>query len=286
MDWKPWQQEIDNCKVIITYDKNHQLYPISDWLHPGLIPIGNGDFDELYQDLPNLEWFLRHLGWLGFYNVDVSSSERLRGLDLINETISKPMNLRFLVDDWIDEIINMSESVENIILVSGLYLTNSDLRKAVLHHCQLGNSATLLAVRGLQFQVGLVTFDEETNLISDFQEKPIDKTQLVNSKILILNLKNEYSKDLLMEFREYIQKISNLNNQLNQSIINIDCTNELIQFLIKKDMLSTIELTGVKGEPWFLDLSKIETWIKLDPQFFIQNFKHLFNCENFILSAN
>ena len=99
-------------------------------------------------------------------------------------------------------------------------------------------------------------------------------------------MKDESTKNTLKEFREYIYKISKMKKDLNQNMPDIGYTDELIKFLIKKGLLNSIELSGIENEPWFLDLSKIETWIKLDPQQFIQNFAHLFSCENFILSPN
>ena len=141
MDWHPWHEEILNCKIIILYDQNHQLYPISDWLHPGLIPIGDGNFDELIQDLPNLEWFLRHLGWLGFYQIDILTSDKLRGLDLISEMVTEPMKLNFVKDNLVDYIINSDDNNENIVIVQGLNLTNSDLRRAFELHLEKQNIA-------------------------------------------------------------------------------------------------------------------------------------------------
>ncbi len=263
MDWQPWQHEIKNCKIIVYYDQNHQLYPLSDWLHPGLIPIGDGNFDELFQDLPNLEWFLRHLGWLGFYQIDVLTSEKLRGLDLISEMVTKPMNLNFERGNLIEKIIQSKDVYEYIIITPGLNLTNSNLRAVLLLHQQNQNIATILSIRGLKFQVGLVTYNETNNLITDFKEKPLDRRQLVNSGILILNIKNQNIQKILLQ-------LNNTTNNRTESI------HELIQLLIANQLLDTIELTGNDEEPWFLNLSKIETWIKFNPQKFIHKFSHLF----------
>lgn len=263
MDWQPWQQEIKNCKIIVYYDQNHQLYPLSDWLHPGLIPIGDGNFDELYQDLPNLEWFLRHLGWLGFYQIDILTSEKLRGLDLISEMVTKPMKLSFEKGNLIEKIIQSKDFAEYIIIAPGLNLTNSDLRSVLLLHQQKNNIATILSVRGLKFQVGLVTYNTNNYLITNFKEKPVDKTQLVNSGILILNVKNQDIQGILLQLDKTTR---------NQT----ESIHEFIQLLIANQLLDTIELTGEDEKPWFLDLSKIESWIKLDPHHFIENFSHLF----------
>ena len=56
-----------------------------------------------------------------------------------------------------------------------------------------------------------------------------------------------------------------------------DFMTRLIDFLISNLYLHSVELGGTQqNEPWFINLSHLQTWIKMDPNAIINQFSHLY----------
>ena len=270
--WAEWQPPLEDCKVMVWYSKHNDLYPLSDWIHPGAIPIGTGETDSPYYDLPNYEWMSRHLGWLGFRDILISSPILGKGIESILLKISKNQIHEFLFGYWYENLPKLvNEWKRDVMLVYGLNLTNSDLRHALLLHRQRRSKATLLSIRGLKFNVGLVKLNMDTKIIEAFQEKPVDRSQLLSSNILILDTSDQTVVEIIKECTASIPK--KLKDEPSQIL------NKLLNQMIEKEILDTVELTGISDEPWFLDLARLENWIKLDVEEFINNFGHLIKKE-------
>jgi NDP-sugar pyrophosphorylase family protein len=253
---------------LVYYKNEDEIYPISDWLHPGMLPIGNSydpQDEATILDLPNFEWIIRHLVWQGFRNVSVYSEIEFRGLDYFCESLFSKTNFQFFQKDFFSLILNSKDNADDLIIFSGLKVTNLDLKNVLSSHRNLGNPASLVGIRGIKFEVGLVEFDHDSYEVTKFEEKPMERTQLVNSDILILNLKHVEVTNLIQNF--------NKNNETTLS----NLIESLIQALIDEKLLYMIEGNGIESEVWSMDLSIIETWAKLNSNQFIKRFKHLFD---------
>ncbi|MDH5401073.1 MAG: hypothetical protein OEY49_01170 [Candidatus Heimdallarchaeota archaeon] len=269
INWKDWQERIDNCEIIIWYGSLENLYPISQWIHLGAFPIGYGTLDDIRQDLPNLDWIIRHLAWLGFNKFRIISISDYNGLELFYQNYFENLDITFAYSNLYEFIYQRNSNTNGqLIIIPGHLQTNADLRHALLLHRQRGNEISLLAIRGLQFRVGLaeVKVENNLNIVSKFQEKPLNKSELISSEIIIINDKL-FNSTLLKEL--------NYTQTPGKDISEEAFLNEILDLIIQKKELSEIELTGITGEPWFIDLSDLETWVKLDHDNFIRKFSHL-----------
>lgn len=284
MPWKDLQSEIENCEVIIWFDTNDTLYPMSEWLHLGLIPVGNGHKEGLIYDLPNLEWMIRHLAWLGFRNITIYSANPLKGLNVALRKVDSRINLTFYEDFWFTGLPKDKIPVKSdLIIISGSHITNADFRNGLLLHRQRKNEASILALRGLRYTVGLVNVkNDEFNSVQVFREKPLDTSILINSGAIILSSELISHSNFTANVERLLNEIKDEDliknfNGINQNIsVSQSIKSQLLDVLISKEQLSAIELTGVSGEPWFIDLSSIETWVKMDFNDFIERFNHLY----------
>lgn len=274
MHWRDWQTEIKNSKVFIVYGREANLYPISEWIHPGALPIGTGLTDDITQDLPNLDWLVRHLAWMGFRDITILSNVPYKGLNLFYEDYFPRLDIIFRDIPSTNELKQFFKNEENrdLIILSGYTATNADLRHSLLLHRQRNNNISLLSIRGLKFRIGLADIDKGSNEILDFKEKPTDKSQLVNSNIVILN--SSRIRDIIDEDSNIWKEIESI--KYSNEILELS---EIIEIFIKKNIVNTVELTGVEDEPWFQDLSQLETWVKLDYDEFIDNYSHLYIIE-------
>ncbi len=269
MRWRDWQQEISDCDIIIYYNDS-ELYPITEWLHPGTLPIGTGLHDDIRQDLPNLDWLIRHAAWMGFQKITVVSHEPFKGLDLFYKDFMNGLDIKF-TNEHISEVLKskITKGSNQLILLSGLIHTNANLRHAFMLHKQRENLISLLSIRGLQFRVGLADLSGDD--VKSFREKPLDKTLLVNSNIIIIDAKS------LVDDKELHSKLISRIDGHGYSIEEI--IRHTINFFISEELMKSVELTGVSDDPWFLDLSQLENWVKLDHDQFIEMFSHLYTIE-------
>jgi NDP-sugar pyrophosphorylase family protein len=271
--WIEWEKKIDNCHTLIWYGDSEGLYPISQWLHPGSIPVGNGNTDGIIYDLPNLEWQIRHLAWQGFRDITIISQEGYKGLDLLFADYFEGITLNF-VNGSLWDILGQMQNTQQVLLIPGLTLSDADFGSSLVSHRHQGNITSVLSIRGLQFRVGLVQIDI-TKKITEFVEKPIDRTQLLNSGVVIIDLQ---------KIQTHLKMVSNISHQTAKTDAltsqGQEELNSLLRLLIDDGLLSTIELTGVTGEPWFLDLSILENWVRLDFDYLLSKFTHLYHSSN------
>jgi len=266
MRWRDWQEKIDDAEVVIYYNQS-SLYPISEWLHPGALPIGTGTKDDIRQDLPNLDWIIRHLLYLGFRKITVASHESFKGLDRFYRNFDDEVEIVFTTEHF-SEILKsiLSNDCKDVVLLSGLIPTNADLRHSLMLHRQRDNVASLLSIRGLQFRIGVAEVDDK-DYITHFREKPIDRGLLINSNISIVDTKKLLYSGF--DYKELIDLIDGHGYSIEQ------IATKTINHFAEKGMLSSVELTGMTRSPWFVDLSQLETWVKLDHDEFIEHFSHL-----------
>lgn len=278
MNWiKRKTNALENCKVVIWFDDSDNLFPINEWLHPGSIPIGNGLIDDFKQDLPNIEWLIRHLAWQGFVDITILSSLPFKGLDLIFRNEFDGINLDFYNGNLWDYISNIGKQKANhVLIIPGLIASNADFGAVLNLHKQSSNLASILTFRGINFRVGLASIQKSSSIIVKFEEKPFDSSQLSNSRILIISLNELSSKtmnNLINEFTE--------NLEINQDIDNIrgntdHFLHQLLNRMIDNKLLSSIELSGVNSDIWHTELSYLDGWLKLDFDKFIERFSHLY----------
>lgn len=261
--WKSWKNRLDEVQVIIWYEKSIDLHPITEYLHPGLLPVGEAFSDNPLHNFPNLDWLIRFYAWQGVRKFKILSEEDFTGLDNFYSDFPE-LNIEFININLLTYIKNMEEyKIEEkfSIIVSGFLFCNADFLTPLLIHSQKSQQATLLSFRGLKYRVGLVELNSN-GLVTDFKEKPTDKTKLVNSNILIIT--NYKIKEFNMD--ELIKKYDEQSSSITQLIHHIKNTGRF----------RNIELGGVEGETlWVTDLSSIETWIKLDIDNFIKQYSFL-----------
>ena len=178
-----------NIDAIIWYEKTRSLYPISNFLHPGLLPIGNQFTTDQKHNLPNLDWMILHLKRSGIRKISVISEENFKGLNLYYSNNHQELDLSFHQDNIISFINKRKEKLNHTFIINGLFFSNANYNKAIKEHLIKENRATLLSFKGLKYRVGLVTIDLETNRVNSFREKPIDKTKNINSNVLIVRNK-------------------------------------------------------------------------------------------------
>ncbi|MCY3413603.1 MAG: hypothetical protein INQ03_18315 [Candidatus Heimdallarchaeota archaeon] len=260
-----WKQSLDvlnNVQVIIWYEKPLDLLPISDYLHPGLLPIGEPFSKSKYHNLPNLDWLIRHYHYHGVCKFKIISEEDFKGLNHYYNEFDG-MDIQFINTNLLDYLIELEKATHDqvfSIIVSGYVLSNADFHQALINHQDHEYAATLFSFRGLKYQVGLVELDD-FNLVTSFREKPIDKSKLVNSNMLII------TNDRIGQF--------NIVNLQKSFVKESSLIKQLIHHIKESVELKNYELDGINGPLEVINLSSIETWIKMNPEDIIQMFTYL-----------
>ncbi len=259
--WKKWRKQIIDTQLVIWYERSLDMNPIAEYLHPGLFPIGSAFSDDPRHNFPNLDWIIMHYAYLGVRSFIIVSEDSFTGLQ--NYYLDfRGLNIRFINNNlltFLNEIDKLSSIEKYSMIVSGYLFSNADFYAPMIYHLQHECEVTLITFRGLKYNVGLVKFEKD-NLVSSFKEKPIDKSKLVNSNILIIS--NDKIKNL---------NISSLFESYNPDISSI---NQFIHHIKNNLTIKNFELQGIDDQPlWVMNLSSIEAWIKLD----IDNFLNRYN---------
>ena len=179
--WKSSKDKLDDVQVIIWYEKSVDLHPITEYLHPGILPIGEAFSDNPLHNFPNLDWLIRFYSWQGVRTFKILSEEAFTGLNNFYTCFSE-LEIEFVNINLLTYIKSMEkETIKNkySIIVSGSLFCNADFLTPLLIHTEKSQLATLLSFRGLKYRVGLVELNDN-GLVTDFKEKPTDKTKLVN----------------------------------------------------------------------------------------------------------
>lgn len=258
-------EKLKDTQVIIWYEKALDLNPIADYLHPGLLPIGEAFSDDPIHNLPNLDWIIRHYAYMGVRTFKILSEEPFLGLQNFYKISFDSLSFEFFNIDLLDYLKFMENgkySEKYSMIISGYIFSNADFHHALLYHTKHIHEATLLSFRGLKYQVGLVDIEDSTSIVENFREKPIDNTKLINSNILILT--NSRIKNI--KINELINKYNPMENTIHQ----------LINHIQKNLVLKNYELIGIDGEPLrVMNLSSIEVWIKMNVKQFLSNYHFL-----------
>lgn len=155
---------------------------------------------------------------------------------------------------------------QNLLLYPGSILTNADLNKLDQYHNTHERTATVLVNKGLQYRVGLARIHPETNVVTEFMEKPFDKTLSAFTGIIQLR---EGWKSQLLEFLRSWQP-SNLD-------VKVSSLDQFVDYLISQNQVKVCEISPVltEDDPWWIDLSELETWMKLDSEEIFHRLRHL-----------
>ncbi len=253
----------ENVDAIIWYQKTSSLYPISTFLHPGLLPIGDQFTTDPKHNLPNLDWMILHLKRSGIRKINVISEENFKGLNLYYENTYQDIDLNFHQDNVISYINNREENLEHTFIINGLFFSNANYNKAITEHLIKENKATLLSFKGLKYRVGLVSINLDNNRVYSFQEKPIDKTKTVNSNVLIVN--NQHVEILDLENIKLNKTPEFPKNRLSK----------LIQILIQNGYLKNSMIEPIEEELYIISLNSIEEWRKMNIESFIKMYSFL-----------
>lgn len=258
--------------VVIHFPNIEGLKPIFDYLHTGLWTIGNKSIDDMREknNLIMLEWITRsftHCGfeqflWLGGSEIyQTHAFAQLFEYDFNVKIDLQGSNDKFSVE----QLIHLPN--DDIMLYPGSLLTNSDFTKFHQYHKSHGKLATILVNKGLQYRVGIAKINPETKIITEFLEKPFDKTLSAYTGIILLQ---KGWKQYLQEFLRKSWKPVELSNGHS----SID---KFVKYLIEANHVKVSEITPIHPEddPWWIDLSELETWMKLDSEEIFHRLRHL-----------
>ncbi len=258
-----------NVAAIIYYSKNINLYPISEFLHPGIIPIGDAYSSNPLHNLPNLDWKIAHLKYFGIEKIYIVSEFPLLGIELFYKSnknihfydISKNMQAH----NGFFNIYNLKNktNIDIFFIENGMIFSNINYKLSIKDHIANNHVSTLIGTHGYKYRVGIAR--AFNNKIIHFEEKPFDETMTVNTNTIIIN------SDLLFSILDTYKNDTDINDIKN----NINLQKILIEYSIKSKILKLSKSSIIGSKLVIYDLRKIENWIKLNINDFINNFSYL-----------
>jgi NDP-sugar pyrophosphorylase family protein len=268
---------VNNLKdiVVVHYPRIDKLKPIFEYLHVALWTIGNKEIDDLRttNNLSVIEWITRlfryssihNFIWLGGKEINQTYSMA----KLFQSDFKISINVLGLETSYsIEQLTELPD--KSIIIYPGSILTNADFKKFIEFHHSHDKIASIMVNKGLQYRVGLAKIDNETNLVTEFLEKPYDKT--LSAYMGIVALKSGWKKYLQDFLREiWKPEIHTTKSKITSSI------DQFIGYLIDIQSVMVHELATVQEnvEPWWIDLSDLEVWMKLDSELIFEKLKYL-----------
>ncbi len=257
-------------RSVIYYPSLDGLQPISYYLHPGLWMIGTKEItdDRAVNNLSLIEWILRHLMFNGLKDFvflgkkqieQLSAQKKLYEYDFgINVELKGSDELRTI------ELINTLDD-EDTLFYFGTVLSNTDIDQFIRYHESHDRVCTLLISQGIQYRVGLAKVNKD-NVITSFLEKPYDKTMSSFTGIFILR---KGWKHHLQDF--LLNSSLAKGKEFGTSLIE-----EFIRFLIEEREVKVHIKKGIKNaDSWWINLSELETWVKLNPDIIIDKMDFL-----------
>ena len=257
-------------KSVIYYPTLDGLQPISYYLHPGLWMIGTKEItdDRSVNNLSLIEWILRHLMYHGLREFIFLGKKQV-------EQLSAQRNL-YTYDFDVDIIIKSSDELRTIELLNtlededtlfyfGTVLSNTDFSKFIEYHQSHDKICTILVSKGIQYRVGLAKIDRN-NKITAFMEKPYDTSMSSFTGIFILR---KGWKNHLQDF--LLNSTIAKGKELGRSLVE-----EFVKFLISERDVKVHVKEGIDGaDSWWINLSELENWVKLNPELIIKNYEFL-----------
>ena len=268
-------------KVIIQFPRIEGLSPINTYLHPGLWAIGDNELNGKMGNNNNfsvLEIITNHLVFHGFTNHLWLGKKILQTYKLAENLSYRKgisVNVKETNEEYsVEQLIRIND--EPVLLYPGHILTNADLSKMMEFHTASDSLVTILVSKGVQYRVGLAKIDTKTGKIIEFREKPYDEKRSIYTGIVMLKkgwrpllnsfLKEDWEPDTesrILRFHGY------------RSSIDI-----FIEYLIAHSSVNAFIMDGSKHkgkalDPWWINLSQLETWRKLDPKEIFKKMRHI-----------
>lgn len=252
-------------KVVIFYSDSDGLQPLDNYLHPGIWLIGNKSIvDERSQNnISLIEWIVRHLNFQGVKEFTIVGGQRVLQLTSITKLLMKQLGVDITIIPH--TLSHMAERLmllpdEDFVLYPGTVLTNADIRPLLTE--LNGGAMEILVSRGVKYRVGIATIDPTTNLITEFKEKPYDKS--LSSNTGIVALKGGW-KDILSDY------LAKNKSSSSDNIFNEFLHDSAHKSLVKVQLMKSIN----QQDPWWINFDNLETWIKLDIDLIINRMDHL-----------
>ncbi len=271
---------ITKPKVIIQFPRIEGLHPINTYLHPGLWVIGSDTVPPKFNSLNNLsvfEMIVHHLNqnsfdqfvWLGRKEILQTSAmaNYLSHRHTINIEVMESYQ-----DFSVEQLVHVPD--QDVLLYPGHIITNADFVSYLDQHNTHNKIGTILVSKGVQYRVGLAKLDEENGVILDFKEKPYDHHRSVFTGIVLLRKGwRDFLNDFLKEKWEPDTETRILRFQGYSSSIDL-----FVEYLIgRKEIKAHVmkPFGGIKSAAWWINLSQLEVWRKLDIETIFNNMMHL-----------
>ena len=256
-----------NLDVIVQFPRMEGLNPINTYLHPGLWLIGhekqNGSIES--NNLSVLELITAHLSYHQLKTIKWIGKREILQTYKLAETLSEKKGVEVRVieahqDFSVEQLVNLPDNP--VLLYPGHIITNANFTKMVKFHQAHMGLGTILVSKGIQYRVGLAKVDPVNRRITAFKEKPYDENRSIYTGIVLLKkgwrahlnsfLKMDWEPDTETRVLQYHGYRS-----------SIDL---FVEYLIKNTKIKAyiMEPTNEKGNPWWINLSQLETWRKLD----------------------
>lgn len=268
--------------VIVQFPRIEGLSPINTYLHPGLWLIGtdeqNGSVEA--NNLSVLELITNHLYHHKFDSFKwVGRREILQTYKLAESLSVKNTHTVDVIEAHqeysVEQLINLPD--KPILLYPGHIITNADFSKMLKYHQEHEGFGTVLISKGIQYRVGIAKVASSSGKIKMFKEKPYDHNRSIYTGIAILRRGwRKHLNSFLKENWEPDTETRTLQYHGYRSSIDL-----FIDYLIKKTTIKAHIMEGTPfqnepQQPWWINLSQLETWRKLDAKGIFKNMAHLF----------
>ncbi|RMG20805.1 MAG: hypothetical protein D6732_27995 [Methanobacteriota archaeon] len=265
--------------VVIQFPRVEGLNPINTYLHPGLWLIGNekqnGSIES--NNLSVLELITGHLKHHNLTSFKWVGKREILQTYKLAETLSEQKNIRVQVveahqDYSVEQLVNLPD--KPVLLYPGHILTNANFSRMINFHHSHNGLGTVLVSKGIQYRVGIAKVDPTNLKITAFKEKPYDENRSIYTGIVLLKEGwRSYLNSFLKVDWEPDTETRVLQYHGYRSSIDL-----FVDYLIKKSRIKAyvMDATEKNKKPWWINLSQLETWRKLDTSIIFNNMKHLF----------